>query len=143
MPYQELPVSSIVIPIDDLVKGETRIKREAELFDMQYNPTQKRVTLQWIVKHYAATAENTKGEYLSIIADYTKATTADNETMCDSTTGVPIEKIDIGEGVMDYDPLITYTGQYDFFYYMAENQPILVNQLIRQFGVMVTDWNKK
>lgn len=60
--------------------------------------------------------------------------------MCDASTGIPIEPDQDGT----YDSqTINYTGQYDFFSYLAENQEIIVNQFIRNFGMLVQDWSKK
>lgn len=115
---------------------------------MKYNQDKEFVSVQWVVKHYAKNADGSLGDYLTVIPDYTKETIADNTTMCDVNTGIPIEKnyptTDLeGNQVLDYDPNITYTGQYDFFAYVAEMKDIKVNKMIRDFGLMVTDWSKK
>ena len=108
--YTQLPVKNIDIDIPDLIIGDTTIKRSATLFDMKYNPSKKFVAVQWVVKHFA-NVNGKKGEAIDVIPDYTKETIADNDTMCDVSTGVPIEKNEFNE----YDDSITYTGQYDFF----------------------------
>jgi hypothetical protein len=61
------------------------------------------------------------------------------------SNGYPIAKIEVGLDeaglpIMDYDPLVNYTGQYDFFCAMAESQSVNVHAMIRQFGNMITEW---
>jgi hypothetical protein len=149
MPYTQLQTHDITIDIPDLIIEETVIKRAASLHSMIYNIATKQLVLQWLVKHYAKNTDGTKGDYLSFITDWTKESIADNSSMCDVTNGYPIEKTyDTGEvdeqgnPIMDYDPAITYTGQYDFFFTLAENQPVQVNAMIIQFGQLITNWNK-
>lgn len=145
MPLISVNTPAIVIPIPDFVIGDTIIKRTATLFTMIYNQSIKELVLTWTVKHYAKDGENV-GDYLGKdIPDWSKQSVADNSTMCDAATGVPIEKINLGteeEPVMEY-PNINYMGQYDFFWGMAEQHPIVVHSLIRQFGGLVQSWEKK
>lgn len=160
MAYIQLTTHDLIIDIPDIQIGGTVIKRDATLFNMNYHPEKKRVVLQWIVKHYAKNEDGTKGDYLSFIKDWVKESIADNTSMCDITNGHPIEKTyDTGEvekdgngnpvldgdgneiKIFDYDPAINYTGQYDFFFNMAESQPVLVNPLILQFGSLISNWS--
>ena len=161
MPYIQLSTNEIVIDIPDVIIAQTVIMRTATLFDMDYNTHNKQVVLRWLVKHYAKNADGTKGDYLSFVPDWAKESIADNTTMCDVTTGQPIyQTYDTGEvekdesgnpkldeqgneiKIMDYDPAINYSGQYDAFFNMAQAQPVLVNPMIIQFGQLVADWNK-
>lgn len=150
MPYYPLPTHKIIINIPDVVIGDTIIKRTATLFNMNYNVTAEHLALQWVVKHYAKNEDNTLGDYLDFIPDWTKETLADNTTMCDVTNGHPIEKdYDTGQvdeennPIMDYNPAITYTGQYDFFFMMADTMAVNVHPLIINFGNLITNWTKK
>lgn len=161
MPYIQLSTKDIVIDIPDLMIGQTVIKRTATLFDMDYNTHNKQLVLRWLVKHYAKNADGTKGDYLPFIADWAKESIADNTTMCDLTNGQPIyQMFDTGEvekdengnpkideqgneiKIMDYDPAINYSGQYDVFFNMAQSQPVLVNPMIIQFGQLIESWVK-
>lgn len=147
MPYVQLPQIEIEIPIPGIEIDQTLIKRKAKLFSLIYNKKSKEVSIAWTVQHYAAAADG-YGEYLSFIPDWSKTSVADNTTMCDVTNGFPIEMIEVGkdaEGqpIMDYDPAINYTGQYDFFSVLAESQPVLIHQMIIQFGNNVKSWEKK
>ena len=149
MSFIQIETPRLQINIPDLVKDETVIKRTATLFNMNYNQSSKELVLQWNVKHYSNDSGQL-GEYLGkVIPDWTKETIADNTTMCDASNGHPIEKIDTGEKdeqdnpIMDYDQNIPYMGQYDFFYQLAGNQPILVHPMIIQFGGLVQSWDKK
>lgn len=147
MAYTQLPAQEIEIEIPSIEIDQTIIKRKAKFFSLIYNRESKEVALAWIVKHYAATA-NGYGEYLSFINDWGKTSVADNTTMCDVTNGFPIYKIVIGqdengEDILDYDPAINYTGQYDFFSNLAETQPVLIHQMIIQFGNNIVSWDKK
>jgi hypothetical protein len=147
MAYVDLPPVNIEIEIPSIEIDETLIKRKAQFFALIYNRYSKEVSLTWTVKHYAATADG-YGEYLSFIPDWSKTSIADNTTMCDVSNGFPIQKIVIGQDengndIMDYDPAIDYTGQYDFFSNLAETQQVLIHQMIIQFGNNVVSWDKK
>ena len=146
MAYVQLPVQEIEIAIPDIEIGQTVIKRKAKLFSLIYNKGSKEVSVAWIVQHYAATAEGF-GEYLSFIPDWSKTSVADNTTMCNVTNGFPIQKIVIGQDennvdILDYDPAINYTGQYDFFSNLAQTQPVMIHEMIMQFGNLVESWVK-
>jgi hypothetical protein len=147
MAYVNLPPVEIEIDIPSIEIDNTLIKRKAHFFALIYNRKSKEVSLSWDVKHYAATATG-YGEYLSFIPDWSKTSLADNTTMCDVSNGFPIEKIVIGQDedgndIIDYDPAIDYTGQYDFFSNLAETQQVLIHQMIIQFGQNVESWEKK
>lgn len=161
MAFIQLSTHELIIDIPDIIIAGTVVKREARCFKMSYVMDQKQVVLTWLVRHYAKNEDGTKGDYLSFIPDWAKESIADNTVMCDVTNGSPIEKTyDTGEvekdengnpvlypngneiEIYDYDPAINYTGQYDFFFNLAENHPVLVNQMILQFGSLVESWDK-
>ena len=140
MPYVQLPVSDIRISIPDLTVENTTVKREAYVSYMKYDNDAKRVVVDWVVQHFAAKADGSKGEYLgAVIPDYIRPNIADNNVMCDISTGAPIQPDENGE----YPANVNYTGQYDFFYNLGESSPIIVNDVIRQFGLGITDWSKR
>lgn len=141
MGYIQLPKNEIRISIPILIQNNTSIAREAYLSNMNYDRDGERVILNWVVQHFSILENNEKGDYLgAIIPDYIRKLEANNLTMCDASTGIPIEPDQDGT----YDSqTINYTGQYDFFSYLAENQEIIVNQFIRNFGMLVQDWSKK
>jgi hypothetical protein len=148
MAYVNLPPVEIEIEIPSIQIEETLILRKAKFFILLYNRDSKEVALTWIVRHFAATANNGYGDYLPFIEDWSKQSLADNTTMCDVTNGFPIQKIVVGQDengndIMDYDPAIDYTGQYDYFSNLAETQPVLIHQMIIQFGNNVVSWEKK
>jgi len=147
MAYVNLPPVEIEIEIPSIVNDETTILRKAKCFSLIYNRNSQEVALAWTVKHYAATT-NGYGEYLSFIDDWGLTSVADNTTMCDVTNGKPIYKIVVGQDengndIMDYDPAINYTGQYDFFSNLAETQPVMIHQMMIQFGNDVVSWEKR
>ena len=147
MAYINLPPVEIEIEIPSIEISQTIIKRKAKLFSLIYNRNSKEVALAWTVKHYAATAEG-YGDYLSFIDDWGLTSVADNSTMCDVTNGTPIQKIVVGQDengndILDYDPAIDYTGQYDFFSNLAETQPVMIHAMMIQFGNQVTSWEKR
>lgn len=135
MGYTQLPITEVRIEIPDLIINNTIIKREAYYSQLKDNTDSKTVCVDFIVQHFATDENNQKGEYIGYyIADYIRTITATNDSMCDLTNGVPIDNLDTFEG--------SYTGQYDFFTYLRETQPILINQYLRNFG-LITDWSKK
>jgi len=147
MAYINLPPVEIEIEIPSIVIDETTILRKAKCFSLVYNRNSQEVALAWTVKHYAATATG-YGEYLSFIPDWGLTSVADNTTMCDVTNGKPIYKIVVGQDengndIMDYDPAINFTGQYDFFSNLAETQPVMIHQMMIQFGNDVVSWDKR
>jgi hypothetical protein len=147
MAYVQLTTPDIEIEIPSIEIGSTVIRRKAKLFSLIYNKGSKEVAIAWTVQHYAATTADGYGEYLAFIPDWSKTSVADNTTMCDVTNGFPIQMIEIGQDedgdpLYGYDPAINYTGQYDFFCQLAETQPVLIHQMIIQFGNNVVSWEK-
>ena len=123
----------IVLEIPDVVIDGTVLKRKASLFTMTYNLGKLYVSLSWEVSYWATNPDSTYGEQLTFIPKYTKESVADNTTKVDSTgTIVPPNP----DGT--YPPGVI--GQFDFFNNVAENVPVLVNTLIRQYGEAVKEW---
>lgn len=117
----------IVIEIPDVIVDGTILKRKASLFTMTYNLGKQYVALSWEVSYWAVKEDSTYGEELTFIPKYTKENVADNTTKVDSTgTIVPPNP----DGT--YPPGVI--GQFDFFNNVAENVPVKVNAVIRQYG---------
>jgi hypothetical protein len=127
----------IVMNIPDLVKGNTTIKRKAQLKSMFYNPCDSVLNLVWAVKHYSEDDNGNYGDYLgAFIPDFIKPTTADNTVMVNTSTGAFVYKDSNG----NY-PNVLYIGQFNFFQRLAQYQPIIVNNLILQYG-QATNWSE-
>ena len=137
MSFIQLPKEEIRISIPKLIQDNTAIVREAYMSNLIYDNDAQTVTVNWVVQHFSELPNGEKGETLgNIIPDYIRKTVAHNGTMCNITNGVPI---DVNEdGTYEGD----YTGQYDFFAYLGETQPILLNNMIRDFGGRVATWTK-
>ena len=120
----------IVLEIPDVVINETILKRKASLFTMTYNIGKQYVALAWEISYYATKEDGTYGEPITFIPAYTKESVADNTVKVDST-GQILQPDQDG----NYPP--GAIGQFDFFNNMAENMPILVNSVIRQYGAGV------
>jgi hypothetical protein len=125
----------ITIDIPNLIINDTVIMRKATLMKMDYDLENKTLSLSWYVKHFSS--DNGKcGEYLGlIIQDKIKKTIADNTTFVDPNTGAFIYPDT--DGFVD----IPYMGQFDFFNKIATYQPIIVNNLIIQYGQQ-TNWQQ-
>ena len=162
MAYIQLPKEEIRISIPNLVQNNTIIVREAFMISMVYDSGVQQVTINWGVQHFDYDENSTyiidgvetkKGNSLEyIIPSYVRPTIAHNGTMCDISNGYPIEaRVDTSIDSTSIEPPVAdyswfegnYTGQYDFFAYIAEMQPIMVNQMIKNFGIMVSNWNKR
>ncbi|MFZ4056994.1 MAG: hypothetical protein ACOYKE_02595 [Ferruginibacter sp.] len=127
----------ISIDIPDVVINETTIKRKAELFTMTYNQSSKYLSLNWKVTHYADSLGQYGQSLDKLIPSWTKESIADNATAVNPQTG----QILVPDSLGNYS--INYLGQYDFFNMLAENSPIQVHNLIRQYGLSVESWDKK
>ena len=144
MAFIQLETPKVKVTVPAIEIDGTKIFREAYLSGMNYSVDGASLTLLWTVQHFSL-LDGKKGSYLSFIPDYTRKTIADNSTMCDVSNGYPIAKIEVGLDeaglpIMDYNPLVNYTGQYDFFCAMAETKDVNVHAMIRQFGNMITEW---
>lgn len=148
MPLITLPTVNIEIDIPDIVVNGITIKRKAMLFTMNYNQDAKHLVLTWIVSYPELIG--VKG-----FLPYSKQSIADNTTMVDAATGAIISPElvqDINEdGTPKADesgkPIMVekiiydgnYVGQYDWFNYIAETQPVKVHDMIRQYGLQA-EW---
>jgi len=135
---------AIELNIPDVVIDSTILKRKAKLFTMIYNQNSKSLTLNWTVSFFANDGGN-YGEPLSFIPSYSKESIADNTTAVNPATGQIISMVDILDAdgnVTGQDYAIDWMGQYDFFNMLAENQPIQVHDMIRQYGIGVSNWDK-
>lgn len=120
----------IKINITDVVINQTKIKRKAELHTMIYNQANKSLVLNWKVSYYADSSGHF-GQPINIngISSYSKESIANNTVFVNPSTGAFVAEGTPGA-----------IGQYDFFYYLAENQDINVHDLIRAYGAAVTEW---
>lgn len=137
----------IEIEITDKVIGGTILKRKATLHTMIYNQASKALSLSWVVKYFA----DDSGDYGAAInvpgiATYSQESIADNRTVVDVATGTILEPED---EILDVDGERTGTwpgvddtmGQYDWFYMMAETNPLMVHELISAYG-MNANWDE-
>lgn len=120
----------IKINIPDVEINGTILKRKAELFSMVYNQKFQCLTLNWDVYYYSDSS-GYYGQPIKIngITSYRKESIANNTVFVNPTTGAFVTPDTPGA-----------VGQYDFFYYLAENQNINVHDLIRSYGTTVTEW---
>ena len=138
----------ILIEIPDVVINDTILKRKARLFTMTYNQNELTLTLTWVIGFYA----NLGGAYGSSISelvnDYSHQSIADNNTKVNPATGeiifpITTQTVDSNGHTTE---VITYAtdhmGQYDWFNHLAETQPIQVHDMIRQYGTMISNWDK-
>lgn len=124
---------TIVIDIPSDTINNTVLHKTATLFTMIYNQGNKSLSLTWTVKHYADSSGK-KGQYIGDIApDYSITSTADNDVKVTFPDGVIIE----GE------PTVDWVGQYDYFNYAARKAPILVHEMIKQYGKGISNWKKR
>ena len=117
----------IVLEIPDVVIDGTVLKRKVSLFTMTYNLAKQYVALSWEVSYWSANPDSTYGEELTFIPKYTKENVADNTTKVDSNGTIVLPDAD-----GNYPPGVI--GQFDFFNNVAENIPVKVNAVIRQYG---------
>jgi hypothetical protein len=117
----------IVIEIPDVIIQGTILKRKASLYTMTYNIAKQYVALSWEISYYAYTLNGNYGNEITFIPKYTKENLADNTTKVDSTGTIILPD---AEG--NYPPNVI--GQFDFFNNVAENVPVKVNAVIRQYG---------
>ena len=133
------PPVRIVIDIPDLKINETVLKRKATFFTMTYNQKAESLALNWTVQFYADSS-GTYGRYLGgeggSIPDKSKEIIADNSTFVDPATGAIVYSNAAGLYNIDY------MGQYDWFNMIAENQPIKVHDMMREYGEKIANWDK-
>jgi len=154
MPLLPTTPVDIILEIPDVTINATTLKRKAVVHSMIYNLSKKTVSVSWIVKHYAKTAEGGYGEELSeLVPAYTREQVATNDVPVNPITGMPLDPDDIkptiethpetGEVISVTESLTPWIGQYDFFNNMGEKVPVIVNDIIRQFGQGLQDWSKQ
>lgn len=136
--YHRIPYTpiAIVINIPDLVVNGTKVKRTATLFTMTYNMQYQTLSLNWTIKAYADSSGSYSTYLGQFITNYSKESIADDNTFVNPQTGAFLYPDANGKYSMNY------MGQYDFFNYLAETQPLKVHDLIRQYGMQVTNWDK-
>ena len=126
---------SIVINIPDFEINGTILKRKASAEKLSYSLGTKTVSVLWRVDFYAddngayGTAINRPG-----INSYFKETVADNTVKVNPSTG------EILKPDKDGNYPTGSIGQYDFFFNLAENHDVRVNNLIRSYGEAVSSW---
>ena len=117
----------IVIEIPDVIIQGTILKRKASLYTMTYNIAKQYVALSWEISYYAYTLNGNYGNEITFIPKYTKENVADNTTKVDSNGTIVLP-----DSSGNYPPGVI--GQFDFFNNVAENVPVKVNAVIRQYG---------
>jgi len=152
MPLLQTNPVDIVLEIPDVQIEGTTIKRKANLFALIYNMNTKQVSISWTVTHYAQNGNGTYGANLSdIIPSYSKEQIATNDVPVNPITGFPIDpesmlptittNSETGERTV-IPSNVQWMGQYDFFNKMGESEPILVHDVIKQFGMGLQNWDK-
>lgn len=122
----------IVLEIPNKIVDNTIVKRKAILTEMVYNQVHKVLSITWEVEHFSQMPDDTYGTSLksTLAPSKIKISKADNDRLVNPTTG---QKLTNTDGV-------DYMGEYDWFYMMAETQPLMVHNLIRQYGNEI-DWD--
>ena len=151
MPLLQTNPVDIVLEIPDVQIGSTTVKRKAKLHALIYNMQSKSVSISWVVTMYAKNQDGSYGDEMSaLIPSYTKEQVATNDVPVNPQTGFPIDPQSIMPVITPQengDAIVTpstveWVGQYDFFNAMGENTPIKVHDVIRQFGLGATNWDK-
>ncbi len=122
----------ITLEIPDLVINNTILKRKAICIRMTFEQSIKQVSVRWGVRYYADTLGSYGKELSNTFDPYEIEAVADNKTFVDPATGV-----------IEDNPTGNVMGQYDWFFMIASMHPIVVNEMIRQYGMSVQNWNKK
>lgn len=126
---------SITINIPDYEIEGSKFKRKATAERLLYSLQGKSVSVLWRVNYYADSA-GTYGQEINRpgIGPYIRETIANNTVMVNPSTGAFVYKD--GEGNYPVGSI----GQYDFFFNIAENADVNVNDLIRAYGIAVENW---
>ena len=152
MPQLTTNPVEIVLEIPDVTIDATTLKRKAKLFALIYNMHTKQVSISWTVSHYAKNPDGSYGDSLSkIVPDYSKEQIATNDVPVNPITGFPIDpellnplvltNSETGEQTV-IQSTVSWIGQYDFFNIMGESEPILIHDVIKQFGMGLQNWEK-
>jgi len=134
--YIQLPVVGIQLEIPDYVVSETILKRRARLITMTYNLKAKYFALGWQVGYYENLADGSYGAPIEQdgITSYSKETVADNTVMVDVTNGQVVLPDEEGNYPVDY------TGQYDYINNLLETTPVMIHEILRNYGNQIA-WN--
>jgi hypothetical protein len=150
----QLPTNpvDIVLEIPDVTIDATTLKRKAKLFALIYNMHTKQVSISWTVSHYAKNDDGSYGNSLSkIVPDYSKEQIATNDVAVNPITGFPLDPESIQPTILTnsetgeqtvIQSTVSWIGQYDFFNKMGESEPVLVHDVIKQFGMGLQNWEK-
>lgn len=143
---------SIVLDIND--DQQTGLKRKASYQTLFDNRLVKELSTSWKIDYY----QNIEGQYgnqitIPGVGSYIVNLRADNETLVDaSQQGAYVAKkngnkwinIQTGEeftqAEIDANPNLY--GEYDFFMLIAETQPSIINDLIRNAGDLASQANR-
>lgn len=138
---QQYNSDPVTINIPPMKIGNSVIMRKARVQAMIFNQKYKTVSVSCEILPYAFegttfndTTFNDNSNYGALIADMPVRgieITATNSTYVDPATGVILD-----------NPTGVVMGQYDFFFYVASNMPVKVNELITQYLTANKNWNK-
>lgn len=144
--------SKIIIDIND--DSITGLKRKAEYQMMIDNRTTNEVITSWLVRYYA----NNNGQYgqqivSEGISPYSRNLIANNDTLVDASQGGSYVAKRDGDKWITVQTGQEYTqaeidanehlyGEYDFFMMIAETQPSIINNIIRQAGNQAAQANR-
>jgi hypothetical protein len=142
----------IVLDINN--DNQTGLKRKAFYQTLIDNRITKELCTTWLVRYY----ENNNGEYGEQITSegilpYSRNLIANNDTLVDaSQDGAYVAKkingvwINIQTGVEFTQAEINANdylyGEYDFFMLIAETQPSIINDIIRNAGMLAASMNR-
>ena len=142
----------IVLDIND--DNQTGLKRRAFYQTLIDNRLTKELSTTWLVRYY----ENNNGQYgqqivSEGISPYSRNLIANNDTLVDaSQEGKYIAKkiegvwinLQTGEEFTqeDIDANPYLYGEYDFFMVVAETQPSIINNIIRNAGMLASSMNR-
>jgi hypothetical protein len=140
--------SPIIIEINDDV--QTGLKRKAQYQSLIENRHTKELCTTWIVRYYDATNQEVTSRGIQA---YSRNLIATNDTLVDaSQQGAYVAKRD-GDKWINIQNGQEYTqaeinanehlyGEYDFFMLIAETQPSIINNIIRQAGNQAAQANR-
>jgi hypothetical protein len=142
----------IIIEIND--DPQTGLKRKAEYQTLIENRHTKELVTIWNVNYY----QNLNGEYGDLvtsqgISTYSRSLIATNDTLVDaSQQGAYVAKkvngiwINIQTGQeytqAEIDANDYLYGEYDFFMLIAETQPSIINNIIRNAGLLAASMDR-
>lgn len=123
------------VNIDPFTIGETEYQRKIMVTTLIYNPSIQNLLLtEGTVIFF--NADGTEAAESHLVKPYLIKMVADNETICDVQTGIPIcQKNEIGDENNPDSPVYGkgYSPQFDWFFNLAENVAVKIHDLIRNF----------